>query len=353
MRVVISGMHDLRVGVLYSPFDGLGNKEVEKDLREMGVEAMKALKRAGYETELMDIDQLGLHGIKAKNLDLIFNVCERLRGDSQYEPHIATGLEMLKVNFTGCPGDVLTLCNNKVLAKRRAQKNNIRTPPFNVFTRPDDPLKVNVKYPQIVKPALMHNSIGIFKNSIVNNEQELRERVKEVIEKFDQPVISEEFIEGVDYEISLFGNGGSAKILPIVEIWYPEIDDPYKTFFSYESKWTKGKAESGYYDVPENLNPKTEQMMIRAAKKCYQLFGLRDYGRLDFRLSKDGKLYLIEATANTGLSNETSTMVAAEHVGLDHHEALHEIFLIAAKRCNVLPKKSPLRITEDCMIASG
>lgn len=344
----------MRVGVLYSPYDKFGNTAVEKELAEMGTESAYALRKAGYDIELLDMDKVGFHGMHSQNFDLIFNVCERLNGDGNYEPHIAHGMEMLGINFTGSPGRTLALCNNKALCRKAARQNGIPTPGFQVFSSPDEldkPLKVRL--PALVKPVSMHNSIGINSKSLVSTEEELRKQVAWVVEEYGQAAIVEEFIRGTDLEVSLLGNGRSLRVLPLVKVDYPDHDDPQSMFYHYDSKFIKYRKDSGYYEVAEDLTREQEARVVRLAKRCYRLFGLRDYGRIDFRMDGLGRLYLIEVTANPGINNETSTMVASEHIGLDHHETIQEILTIAAHRCNLMRRDRPRLVTADCLMADA
>ncbi len=341
----------MRVGVLYSPFDRLANKEVEHDLKEMGVSAHAALKNAGYDPVLIDIDKTGFAGIQEMQLDLLFNVCERLHGDSTYEPQIASLLEMMGIKITGSSGSTLSVCNNKIMAKAMAQHHGILTPKSQVFFNRDQEQVQSLHYPVIIKPASMHNSIGIFKDSLAYAGEDMRKKAARIMYQYRQPALVEEYIPGRDIEVSIFGNNGGAKALPLVEVFYPKLQDQTQQFFSYESKWVKGKQESGYYRKAEGLSSAQEAQLVKVARKCYKLFGIRDYGRIDFRLGNDGSMHLIEVTANPGLSPGDSTIIAAQYAGLSHQMAILEIFLTAAKRCSLLGKQEAARILQECMHA--
>ena len=282
-------------------------------------------------------------------LDLLFNVCERLHGDSAYEPQIASLLEMMGVSITGSSGSTLSLCNNKIMTKAMAQHRDILTPKAQVFSNREQEQAENIGFPVIIKPASMHNSIGIFKDSIAYSEEDMRKKAARIMYQYRQPALVEEYIPGRDIEVSLLGNNGSVKALPLVEVFYPKMEDQTQQFFSYESKWTKGRQESGYYREARKLDDALRSRLVQLAKRCYRIFGIRDYGRVDFRLGNDGRIYLIEVTANPGLSPGDSTIMAAQYAGMSHSAAILQIFLTAAQRYSLLRKQEATRIFHECL----
>ncbi len=338
----------MKTAVLYSPYDRLSNKEVEMDLKEMGYSVLAALNSAGYHPTLIDIDKIGFEGIQQMDLGILFNVCERLHGDAAYERQIASLLEMMGVKITGSDGSTLSVCNNKIMAKAMAIHHSIPTPKHAVFFSREQPQMQELDFPVIIKPASMHNSIGIFKDSIAFTEEDMRKKASRIMYQYRQPALIEEYIPGRDIEVSIFGNNGGARALPPVEVHYPRLSDQTQKFFSYESKWSRDKQESGKYRKAESLSDLEESRIVQLAKKCYKLFGIRDYGRIDFRLGDDGSMYLLEVTANPGLSPGDSTIMAAEYSGMNHTSAILELFLIAAQRTNLMRKQEAVRILQEC-----
>jgi len=339
----------MNVGVLYSPFDRLSNKEVEHDLKEMGTSVHAALKEAGYDPLLIDLDKTGFDGIQAMKLDLLFNVCERLHGDPAYEPQIASLLEMMGVNITGSSGSTLSVCNNKIMAKAMAQHHGILVPRSQVFSNRGQEYGQALEFPVIIKPASMHNSIGIFKDSLAYTEEDMRKKAGRIIYQYRQPALIEEYIPGRDIEVSILGNNGSAGVLPLVEVFYPGMEDQTQQFFSYESKWIKGRKESGYYREARDIAGAPRARLVQLARRCYKMFSIRDYGRVDFRLGNDGRIYLLEVTANQGLSPGDSTIMAAQYAGMSHAAAILRIFLTAAQRHSLLGKQEAARMLQECL----
>jgi D-alanine-D-alanine ligase len=259
---------------------------------------------------------------------------------------------MMGQKITGSSGATLSVCNNKIMTKAMAQRHGILTPKHAVFYNRDQQFSGDLKFPVLIKPAAMHNSIGIFKDSLAFTEEDMRKKVARVLYQYRQPVLVEEYIPGKDIEITVLGNNGSAKALPLVEVFYPKLSDQTQQFFSYESKWSKGKQESGYYRAIEEIEPELQKELVSLAKKYYKLFNIRDYGRIDFRIGEDGKIYLLEATANPGLSLGDSTIVAAEAGGMSHSSFILSIFLVASQRYGLLKKEEASKILQGNVLAS-
>ena len=319
----------MKVGVLYSASDKFGNTEVEQDLKEMANAAYAALEKGGYSPQLVDIGKYGLDGLEKEGFDALFNVCERLDGDPSKESFVASSLEEMGATFTGSPGSVIDICNDKPEVKRIANEHGIRTPRFLVFDGKSPFDSSSFPFPAIVKPSAMHNSIGIWKDAVVRSSEAAEKRAMRIIKKFKQPALIEEFIPGKDIEITLLGNGDSTTVLTPMEVFYPKMKVGRPMIYSYECKWFKRSEGYGDYRPVKGVPKKAVDEMVSIAKRCFHVFGLRDYGRL----REDGTPYVIEVTANPGISKECSTIQAAKLMGIGHADVLLSIFNKAVKRC--------------------
>ncbi|MFH0868370.1 MAG: ATP-grasp domain-containing protein [Candidatus Woesearchaeota archaeon] len=327
----------MRVGVLSNRFTySSGNKEVEADLSEVAESIQKSLSSLGYEIIFFDVDSTDFNDFKKKNIDVVFNVCERYKGDAHNEGLVIEMLENANVPFTGSPSSALKLCNDKAKIKELLIKHKISTPNSQIFKTGDEKINESFKFPLIVKPTLEHNSIGITDDAIVKSEEQLRRQVKKIIMEFKQPCLAEEFIKGKDIEINILGSGNDLKVLPLAEIEYEKYKgDKNEIFFSYENKWNEESDVYGDYIFPDNIPKDVESKMKEIAVYLYKLTGLRDYGRIDFRLTKDNVPYVIEVTANPGLSEVCSSPEAYEHMGLSYGDLMRDILNYALKRYNI------------------
>jgi D-alanine-D-alanine ligase len=330
----------MRVGVLYNTIESSENKEVEEDLMDMTNEIKKSLENYGHEISLINVDENIFEDLDKKNIEFVFNVCERFNGNSLFEPHVAEMLELSGVPFTGSNYSTLSVCNNKISTKEILKAYKILTPNYQVFHSFHEKLNPNLRFPLIVKPRQQENSIGITQESIVYDKKSLRKRIKYVNNEFKQEALVEEFIKGEDIEVGVIGNGNDLFILPTAKVGYEKLTNVSEDkIFCYESKWDLKSKNYGDYvkaDLPKDVEEKLRQLAI----KIYKIFNIRDYGRIDFRLTKNEGPFVIEVTANPGLSKVCSTPESAEWIGIGYKDLINKIFESALKRHKINKKLS-------------
>lgn len=328
----------MKVGVLYNIIESSEAKEVEEDLIEMTNEIKKSLESYGHEVFLINADENLFSSLKKNKIEFVFNVCERFKGNSLFEPHVAGMLELSGVPFTGSDSVTLAMCNNKIKSKEILTAYNVSTPKHQVFYSSGEKLNSGLKFPLIVKPRQQENSIGITEDAIVYDEKKLRKRIKYVNEEFKEEALVEEFIKGIDVEVGIIGNENDLFSLPTAKVGYEKLSkvDENK-IFCYESKWDLKSKNYGDY-IKTNLPKEVEEKLRKIVMKIYKIFNIKDYGRVDFRLGKDNKPYVIEVTANPGLSKVCSGPESAEWVGISYKELINKIFQSALERYKIKNK---------------
>ena len=153
--------------------------------------------------------------------------------------------------------------------------------------------------------------------------------------EFNQAALVEEFIKGNDVEVSIIGNDDDLLVLPIAKVNYKKLSEVSEDkIFCYESKWNLKSKDYGDY-ARANLPEEIEKKLKKLAVKIYKIFDIKDYGRVDFRLNKDNKPYVIEVTANPGLSKVSSTPESAEWSNISYKKLINNIFESALKRYKV------------------
>lgn len=332
----------MHIGVLSNIFkEHTENKEVENDLYEIGTSVKNALDSSGHKTTFFDANRNTFKQLKDKKIDVAFNVCERFENDAHKEPYIAEMLEKIKIPFTGSSSSTISLCNNKYRIKKLLVKHKIPTPKFQIFKKGDEKISNDIHFPLIVKPTLEHNSIGLNQDSIVNSKEKLKEKIKNIIDNFNQPCLVEEFIKGKDIEVGIIGNKNKLEVLPLAEVGYKNFKgNKNGLIFSYEEKWDKNLDTYGDYVFPNDIPKEVELEMKKISEYLYNLVGLRDYGRIDFRLSEDNIPYVLEICVNPGLSEVCSMPEAYEHMGLKYDDLINKILNHALERYNGEIKKS-------------
>ena len=191
----------------------------------------------------------------------------------------------------------------------------------------------DLQFPVIVKPAREDGSIGIEFSAVVNSIKELMERMDWLHQHFDSPVLIEEYIEGREMYVGIIGNA-KPEALPIIELDLSKLPEGTPRIAGAEVKW--GKGTKAYRDtksaVAEGLPDETVSALQQAALAAYQALELRDYGRIDMRLTDDGRVHVIEANPNPWLSSRAEFPMAARKSGRTYTELIGEIVELAMAR---------------------
>ena len=279
-----------------------------------------------------DIDIL-LKNIKKHKPDVVFNFVEIYKDDSRLEMNMVGLLELLGIPYTGAPPMALANCQSKILAKRLLNAVDIRTPQFMVIRKERKQYRHKLNFPLIIKPAFEDASAGIENESIVKNNKELRARISYVLNYFAQPALVEEFIEGRELNVAVMGDKNPVA-LPISEIDFSEMPDHLHNIVSYQAKWDP-HHESYHKTIPicpAVLPKRIEKKAKEIAVKAFKTMNCRDYARVDIRLSKDKKLYVLEVNPNPDLTEGAGFMRSAEAAGYSYTSALKKIINLAWKR---------------------
>jgi len=266
---------------------------------------------------------------------IVFNWCEELPGIKHSEWMVADYLEKNGFAFTGAGANALALAQDKSRVKHILEEAGIATPQWQVFRNTQNTKKWS-SYPAIVKAAHEHCSQGIDHNAIVTDEIELKNRISYVLEKYHQPALVEEFIDGRELHVSLLGNDNPI-VLPPAEMYFPSSLNQKERICSYEAKFT---PESDAYRKIETVLPaplSNEEIadLEEICKKIYFATGCRYYDRIDIRM-KDGIFYTLDVNPNADISPDTSTVAAAENIGYSYGQLLCSLVNQAVRRHSVL-----------------
>lgn len=296
----------------------------------------KKLRKSGLDAYTLNIkdDFLSIINEVNKNKpDVIFNFVEIYKDIARYEMNIVGLYELLGIPYTGAPPLALANCQSKALTKRILSEYGIRTPRFKVFRKKAKAYKSHLKYPVIVKPAYEDASVGIENESIVNSETELKERIEYVFQHFNQPALCEEFIDGRELNVAVLGDK-KPKVLPISEIDFKKMPDHLYNIVSYQAKWDP--LHESYHKTipicPAKLPKRVEEKAKQMALAAFKVMGVRDYSRVDMRLSKDNHLYVLEVNPNPDLTEGAGFMRSADTAGLSYTATLKKIVMFAYKR---------------------
>jgi D-alanine-D-alanine ligase len=333
----------MRIAVVFdSPFDWTPEQhafEMRKQIGnrrnvepEMEYQVANALAKNGHEILMIGIHD-DLRGMSAQlgewKPDLVFNATEAFLENSNLDYLVPALLEAEGYRYTGAPPLALLVTRNKSMSKKVVAYHGIKVPEFRSYrvgeaATPTDGLR----FPVIVKPLASDASEGISQASIVHDATALAERVAWVHERFAQPAIAEEYIEGRELYATMIGNGDSVQVLPIVEMLFDEASTrPEERIATQYAKWDMGyRKRRGIKNVfARPLSKVAKQRLTDACLFAYRAFWLRDYARIDVRLTKDNEIWFIEANANPFLSYGHDSAEAAHKAGLPYNAFIQRI----------------------------
>ncbi len=265
--------------------------------------------------------------------DLIFNLTESLSQDSRNEIVFPAILDMLGIPFTGSGALGLGLCLHKPKAKDILRARGVPTPASCVIERAKDAAGVDLPYPLFVKLAREDASVGIRNDNVVHNKRALVRRIRDLLEEYQQPLLIERYIEGREVNVTLLGNA-RVTALPFHEIDFSKLPPDRPRIVSYAAKWDESSPEYlGTEPVPvKGLAASTQAAIERAAIGAFRALELRDYGRVDFRVSEDGTPYVIDVNPNCDISPDAGVARAARAGGLKYPQLIGRICDIALER---------------------
>jgi D-alanine-D-alanine ligase len=307
-------------------------KKREKHDRE---EIFEALGKLGHEPvyQVVDGRDQSLIALARADADLFFNLTESYAGDDTMDMNLAGYLDLLGKPYTGAGPHALYLAQDKALAKKIFAFHGIRTPFFATSYKGKLDHSHDIAFPLIVKPTSEDGSIGIDAGSVVGSVKELMERIHYIHEEFDAPALIEEYIEGREIYAAVLGNE-SPEVLPMIELDLSRLPEGTPKIAGKEVKWEK---DTEHYRMTksapaEDLDEDTAHRLSGTALAVYQALKLRDYGRIDMRLTPKGEIYVIEANPNPWLASGAEFSMAAKKAGRSYTQLIGDIVDLARGR---------------------
>jgi len=262
---------------------------------------------------------------------VVFNLCEDLLGDSAHEMHFAAMMELMGLRYTGSPPLTLGLCRDKPRTKALVKEIGIPTPRFVVAESRHFPLG-DLEFPLIVKPATEDGSLGIDDECVTGDEDSLREKVEELLGYYEQ-VLVEEYVDGRELNVAILG-GESLRVLPVSEIDFSGLPEGCPAICGYEAKWDE---ENDRYLTtvpicPADLDPQDAEKVAILSTAAFRVLGLRDYGRIDWRLSPTRGPQFLEANPNPDISPASGFVRSLRAADLDYPEFVDFLLTAALSR---------------------
>ncbi len=301
------------------------NYSADVDTANTAKEISEVLEKK-YSIELLGITPEEIFKIKNIKSDLVFNLLEWTGNYYVHEKDALKELQKNNIPFTGSDIEGYEMSGNKMLMKKIFVKNNIPTPMYQIFETGQEEVNNNLKYPVIIKPALEHCGLGVSQASVCRSDKELRTKVEEFIEKFKQPILAEEFIDGRELHVTVLEKNGQPWVLPPTEVVFKK-EKNFLPILSYEGKWDENSEEySKSWTALADLSDKLLAKVNSIAKKTYLKLGGLDYPRLDMRIRAD-EVYVLEINNNPGIdfTTESGFGVSGRAAGFDYLGILSHI----------------------------
>ncbi|MDP9192688.1 MAG: ATP-grasp domain-containing protein [Acidobacteriota bacterium] len=338
----------MKVTILYNTFEGYEEypgADIEaaavengkkKRKRKTDIEAIsEALVSLGHEPSRFAIDgrPQTLTSLSRSSADLYFNLVESYAGDDTMEMHFAAFLDLVGKKYTGAGPHGSCLAMDKTVAKKLIKYHDLDTPYSVVMNKGRVEHAQDIRFPVIVKPASEDASKGINAASVVNSLKDLFERIAYVHDEFDSPALIEEYIEGREIYAAILGND-RPEALPLIELDLSKLPDGMPRIAGYEVKFdTTTEAYKKTKSAPaKDMDEELVTRIHETALTAFRVLKLRDYGRVDLRVTDTGKIYVIEANPNPWLDPAAEFTMAAKESGRSYKQLIGEIMELALAR---------------------
>ena len=324
----------LKVGFTYNvkrqkpTADGLEDAEAEYDSPETLQAIREAIASHGHEVVDLEANAELPTYLIGSQVDVVFNIAEGIRGRSR-ESQVPALLDLLDIPYTGSDPAALAISLDKTLAKRMVRSHDVLTPDYVVMTTGRERIPKGLSWPLLVKPIAEGSSKGVVSSSVCHDERQLRELAREMIAKYRQAVLVEEYIRGREFTVGLLGDR-RPRVLPPMEVVFLDESDPTPVY-SFETKLQIGDQIG--YDAPAKVDDKTRRKLEECARRAFSALGCRDVARVDLRLDPQGLVYFIECNPLPGLTPGWSDLVMiAESAGMSYRTLIGEILAGAIRR---------------------
>lgn len=304
----------------------------EDEQKRKTVEEVQKILSRKYDCISLVADDNIVNQLKAEGVDLVFNLCNGIQGDSKLA-QLPALLEFANIPYTGSSILGHTLAINKIYSSKIFKARNIPTPDFISIHGLEDLKGLDIKFPILIKPNDEGSSRGIHQDSLVFNMETLMEKVEEELQIYNPPIILNEYIEGREFSVGVIGNGEDISVLPIQEVDLSQLPGDLARFYSFEVKaYHKDKT---LYHIPAPLTQEEKELIQSTAIKAYKALSLRDYGRVDIIL-KDNIPYVLEINSLPGLMKGKSALYRmAQSTELGYEGLVLKIVDTAIKRYNM------------------
>ncbi len=307
-----------------------------------GKAMLQALKELGYDYKLIDpafgseqpkreeefftpnskVDANPENYIRAINSDLFDGsdvALLALHGRYGEDGLIQSLFEFKGIPYTGSGVLPSSVAMDKSVSKILFTHFDVQTPRWILIKGLDYDLTLTLKkiekffgYPCVVKPNDQGSTIGL---TVCKSSDDVGEAINKAF-RFGSKVLIEEFIDGREITVGIVGKD----TLPVLEII------PKHNLYDYECKYSDGMSR---YEVPARIPERVRKRIEQQALLAYHSVGCENYGRVDFRLSKDFEPYCLEVNTLPGMTSHSLVPKMAEAKGIGFAELIERIIRLS------------------------
>lgn len=329
-KKIIEKLADKKIVVLYTEF-GTWTPEDLSDSEKYLSEAVGGLNELGLNAVSEIADRNLEETLKKYNPEntVVFNWCEGFE-DDDYDYHtIPLTLDKLGFAYSGNGPISLRLATDKYVSKEIMMAKGVSTPLSKLY-HGGESNGWNI-FPALVKPAREHCSYGITRESVVDNQEELHKRIENLLKEYGGGVLVEDFIEGTEYNVALWGNSDNPKVLPIGSIDFSGFSDYHDKICGYDSKWIEESIEWKNTPVicPAPMSRSLKKKVEELAIKTYRAFECRGYARVDIRVRGDVP-FVLDVNPNPDITSAGGFVRSARVAGYSYGETIAFLLSLAA-----------------------
>ena len=263
------------------------------------------------------------------NPDLVFNLVESVNGNGHLIHLAPKILDEIQMPYTGSRTDTIIATSNKLIAKKKLNASGISTPEWFSLEY-DKGNCIRNDGPYIIKSVWEHASKGINQNSVFYStyKDEFLNQIKLQTIQTGWDCFAEYYIEGREFNLSILESSEGPEVLPSAEILFFDYPEGKFKIVDYPAKWEKESFEYKHtcrcFDFSDTDKNLLEQLSI-ISLRCWELFKLKGYARIDFRIDLHGNPWVLEVNANPCLAPDSGFVAAAQQAGLSFDQVIERI----------------------------
>lgn len=305
--------------------------EDELDTLRQAESIAEAIISLGYEPCMlpftMDLNAT-ISRLQSLNPYVVFNLVETVGGKGSMIYFSTALLDFLQLPYTGCRTEAMFVTSSKPLTKKILHAEGIPTPAW--ITAEGISTGSSPAGTYLMKPSWEDASVGLDDDSIVlmANPEGIRTALRKRRAQIGCDCFAEAYIEGREFNIALLATDRGVRILPAAEMLFVDYPPDKLRLLDYRAKWVEDSFE--YDNTRRTLDiPSRDAALVDClrdiALKCWHLFALHGYARVDFRVDKQGNPFVLEINANPCLSPDAGFAAALKHASIKYSQAIDDI----------------------------